>query len=358
MKKLKYFTVALMLGLLVFLTSSTEPVTKQTDYAGRTNARFHRGMHRGMNQGMNFSMFNTLTDEQKDQIEKIRIENMKKALPVKNQINEKKAELRTLTTGDNIDMKAAGKVLANIEDLKSELAKQMVRTRLDIRNVLNDEQKIMFDARSGMQGKHGMGFAGKGFGMNGRIGQGRPMPCAGRGRMQGQPGMQKGRGMATGGMQGPGQKGMQQGPKPGMGKGMQAVGGQGYGPAQGNGMQGRPGMNAPQGRMQAQGPAWIKDLTDEQKDQLKTLHLKQIKAMTGFKNQLGEYKAKLRILTTSDDIKLKDIDKVIEKMEKVKLEMANEKLSHRMDVRALLTDEQKVLFDMQAGKGMCKKGML
>ena len=365
MKKLKYFPIVLMLGLLVFLTSSTKPLAKQNDFAGRRGAQFHRGMHRGMNNGRNFRMFSTLTQEQKDQIEKIRTEQMKKALPLRNQINEKKAHLRTLTTGDNIDTKAAEKVLADIENMKSEFAKQMVRTRLDIRKVLTDEQRIMFDARRGMMGQKGKGFKGNGQGMKGRFGQGRPMPCESLGR----PGMQQGqRGMRQG------QKGMGQGMRGSMGNGMMAGKGMGSGmkggpdngimagKGMGPGMNGKPGMAGPQRVMQVQ-TGWMKDLTQEQKDQLKSLRLQEMKAMTQYKNQLDEYKAKLKTLTTSDDVNLKDVDKVIDQMGKVKLEMAKNKLSHRMDVRALLTDDQKVMFDIHAMKGMkgrgkCGKGMI
>jgi len=367
MKKLRYFPLVVMLGLLVFLTSSSEPAGNQGDFAGRRGAQFHRGMHRGMGHGMNFQMFGTLTQEQKDQIGKIRNAQMKKALPVLNQINEQKAKLRTLTTGDKIDTKGANKVLAKIEDLRSELAKQMVRTRLEIRNVLTDEQKVMFDARRGMM--QGNGFAGKSRGMKGRMGQGRPMPCAGQGR----PGMHHGarmamRGQKQGygqGMQGRSGKGM--GMQAGQGKGTmkgQGAGqgkGMGQGQGRGMGMKGKPGMMASQRGMQEQpAMAWMKDLTQEQKDQLKALRLDEMKAMTRYKNQLDEYKAKLKTLTTGDNVNLKEVDKVIDQMGKVKLEMARNKLSHRMDVRALLTDDQKVMFDMHAmkGKGRHGKGMI
>jgi Spy/CpxP family protein refolding chaperone len=363
MKKMRYFPVVLMLGLLVFLTSSTEPVGNQNDFAGRRGAQFHRGMHRGMNNGMNFRMFSTLTQEQKDQIKTIRTAQMKKALPLRNQINEQKAKLRTLTTGDKIDTKSAQKVLAKIEGLKTELAKQMVRNRLDIRNVLTEEQRIMFDARSSKMGQKGNGFKGKGrHGMKQGFGQGRPMPCAGhggRGMQQGQRGMRQG------------QKGMGHGMSGGMGNGMTAgkgmrpgmKGGQGMmaGKGMGAGMKGRPGMMGAQRGMQGQtGLAWMKDLTQEQKDQLKALRLQEMKAMTRYKNQLDEYKAKLKTLTTSDNVNLKDVDKVIDQMGKIKLEMAKNKLSNRMAVRNLLTDDQKVLFDMHAmkGKGGRGKGMI
>ena len=363
MKKLKYFPVVLMLGLLVFLTSSTEPAGNQGDFAGRRGAQFHRGMHRGMGHGMNFQMFGTLTQEQKDQIGKIRNAQMKKALPVLNQINEQKAKLRTLTTGDKIDTKGANKVLAKIENLRSELAKQMVRTRLEIRNVLTDEQKVMFDARRGMM--QGKGFTGKSRGMKGRMGQGRPMPCAGQGR----PGMHQGarmamRGQKQGygqGMQGRSGKGM--GMKAGQDKGMMKGQdkGMGQGPGRGMGMKGKPGMMGPQRGIQGEpGMVWMKDLSQEQKDQLKALRLDEMKAMTQYKNQLDEYKAKLKTLTTGDNVDLKSVDKVIDQMGKVKIEMAKNKLSHRMDVRALLNDDQKVMFDMHVmiGKGRHGKGMI
>ncbi|NPA35412.1 MAG: periplasmic heavy metal sensor [Chlorobi bacterium] len=365
MKKLRYFPVIVMLGLLIFLTSSTEPVSNQNDFAGRRSAQFQRGMQRGLNNGMNLQLFSTLTQEQKDQLEKIRTSQMKKVLPLRNQINEKKARLRTLTTGDNIDTKAAEKVLAEIENLKTDIAKQRMRTRLDIRNVLTDEQKIMFDARSSMMGQKGKGFRGKGQGMKGRFGQGRPMPCAGQGRMPGNMGMR--------GLNGPGQKGIGQGMRGGQGMGMMAgkgmgpgmkVGmangmmpGKGMGPGQGRGQ----GMFGPQIGMQGQpGIALMMNLTQEQQDKLKSLRLDEMKAMTQFRNKLNEYKAKLKTLTTGDNVNLKEVDKVIDQIGNVKLDMAKNRLSHRMEVRSLLNDDQKVMFDMHAmkGKGRRGKGMI
>jgi Spy/CpxP family protein refolding chaperone len=128
-------------------------------------------------------------------------------------------------------------------------------------------------------------------------------------------------------------------------------GGQGRmaGKGMGAGMKGRSGMAG-------QEMPWLKDLTQEQKDQLKALRLQEMKAMTQYKNQLDEYKAKLKTLTTSDNVNLKDVDKVIDHMGKIKLEMAKNKLSNRMAVRNLLSDDQKVLFDMHAMKGKGKGG--
>ncbi len=370
MKKLRYLTAVLMLGLLVTLTSSTEPARKQGNFTKQRDARFHNGMHRGMNKGMNFQMFNTLTQEQKDRIEKIRIAQMKKALPVRNELGEYRAQLRTFTTGDKIDLKKAQKVLAKIEDLNTGLSKQRVRTQLDIRNVLTDEQKIMFDARSGM--KQDKGFAGKGRGMKGSFGHGKVMPCAGQGMIPGKPGMHKGQGMrgmgpgmnrgAGKGMAMNGQRqgmmrgqGAGQGMGPGMGQGMKKQ--QGMNRPGGMGMNGRPGMNRPQAGMQRQMPC-MNDLTQEQKDKLKELRLLQMKKMTQFKNRLNELKARIKTLTSVDNPDIKEINKVIEKMGEIKLEMAKNMLAHRMDVRSVLTDDQKVMFDMHAMKGRPGRKMM
>jgi Spy/CpxP family protein refolding chaperone len=206
----------------------------------------------------------------------------------------------------------------------------MVRTRLDIRNVLTDEQKVMFDARRGMQGKDGKRRA-----MHGQAGQKRQMPYAGQGRQ----GMQRGQRMAMKGM------------KQGKGQGMKGSQGMGAGQHHGQAMNGHGKHGQRKGMQGQQDMSGMKDLTQEQKDKMKELRLQQMKTMTQYSNQLGEYNARLKTLTTGDDVKLKDVDKLIDKMGKVKLEMAKYRLSHRMDVRALLTDEQKVMFDMHAMKG-------
>jgi len=331
MKKLKYLSIVMVIGLMVFLTSATTPSTGENGFMGKRGDGFHWG-HKGVHHGM---MLNSLSDEQKEQIKQLRVEMMKNSIPVKNELNEKRARLRTLTTGNKVDVKGAEKVLADIEELKTKQAKQQVRVRVEIRKLLNDEQRVMFDAHAGMVNKergranfhHGQHHKIQKYGKPGQMHK-RPCMQGMQGRMQ-QPGVKKG-------VQG----------KPGMGmKGKHGVHGK-QGMQAHKGMQGKGGMKGKPGNRPEMKQGGMMNFTAEQQEQLKTLRVEQMKSMTQFRNKLGEFNAKMKTITSSDDVNLKDVDNLLDEMGKVKLEMAKDKLSHQMSVRAMLTDEQKVMMDM------------
>jgi len=105
-----------------------------------------------------------LTDEQKDQMKDIRVETEKNVMPVRNQIGEKEARLRTLVTADSYDERAVNKVLDEIGDLKTEVEKIKVASLQKVKEVLNDEQLLVFY-------KH-MDKKGKGQGPGNRPGKG------------------------------------------------------------------------------------------------------------------------------------------------------------------------------------------
>lgn len=90
-----------------------------------------------------------LTEEQRQQISSIRLEARQGETDLENQIRELRARLRTATTGSSLDLGEAENIIDDIAGLEAELMKLQVNTRNDIRNQLTDEQKILFDTRSG-----------------------------------------------------------------------------------------------------------------------------------------------------------------------------------------------------------------
>jgi len=90
-----------------------------------------------------------LSDKQKEQIKSIMLENRKAVLPLQNQLREKRARLRTLSTGDDIDMDAAEAVIEEIGDLRTEIMKKRYATRQEIRSLLTEDQRVWFDSRAG-----------------------------------------------------------------------------------------------------------------------------------------------------------------------------------------------------------------
>ncbi|MDN5204763.1 hypothetical protein QQ008_25460 [Fulvivirgaceae bacterium BMA10] len=86
-----------------------------------------------------------LSDKQKEDIKKIRLAFHEDVLPLKNQIGEKQARLRTLTTEKNVNMGQVNKVIEEIGAIKTDLHKKEVAMKQDIRKLLDDEQRLYFD---------------------------------------------------------------------------------------------------------------------------------------------------------------------------------------------------------------------
>jgi Spy/CpxP family protein refolding chaperone len=86
-----------------------------------------------------------LTEEQKEQIKELEINHMKGALSLKNQMGEREAHLRTLSTADNIDMNSIFELIEEIGGIKTQIMKQEATLHQGIRKVLTSDQRLFFD---------------------------------------------------------------------------------------------------------------------------------------------------------------------------------------------------------------------
>lgn len=108
-----------------------------------------------------------LTPDQQTKIQEIRLNAQKAHLPVRNQIAEKQARLQTLRTAANYDSKEVNKIIEEIGVLRTGLAKDREVTRQEIRTVLTEDQRVIFDSM-GNRANRGMGMkGGAGAGRNG-----------------------------------------------------------------------------------------------------------------------------------------------------------------------------------------------
>lgn len=117
---------------------------------------------RGMKQHMMCQNIPDLTDEQETKIEAFRIQHLKSTTSLRNQYQEKRARIRTLTTGDNINLDQAKKIADEIGTIKAKMLKNRLDHHNNIRNVLTEEQRVYFDAKSHHR------FQGKKFGKHHR----------------------------------------------------------------------------------------------------------------------------------------------------------------------------------------------
>jgi len=95
----------------------------------------------------------------------------------------------------------------------------------------------------------------------------------------------------------------------------------------------------------------IPDLTDEQKQKMETLQVAHLKIMNDFRNQKSELRAKKQTLMSSDKTDMNAINAVIDQMTGLQNKMMKEGAKHHQEVRALLTDTQKVYFDSKPMRG-------
>ncbi|HTY58653.1 MAG TPA: Spy/CpxP family protein refolding chaperone [Bacteroidota bacterium] len=90
-----------------------------------------------------------LSDQQKEQMRKLALAFSGKTLPLRNELGEKEARLRSLMTALEPDRPAIDKVVDDIGNLTKELLKARVANDLKVNEVLTPEQRLMRDALPG-----------------------------------------------------------------------------------------------------------------------------------------------------------------------------------------------------------------
>ena len=96
--------------------------------------------------------------------------------------------------------------------------------------------------------------------------------------------------------------------------------------------------------------SWKASLSDKQSKQLDRFHLDYKKKKYPIKSKLKAAKVDLALLMTSDSPKQQDIEKKIDQILKLKGEKLRIKAAHKIEVRKMLTEEQRVQFDMHVLK--------
>jgi len=143
MKALKAKYIMLLMAALCILTSNAFAQQTRMPPGDMEKQRMP-----GMNHEKHMPMIPDLTDMQREQIDKLRTEHLKVMLPLKNQVTEKEAKLQTLSTAENIDMKAINKLIEEIGQVKIKMMKEQAVQHQKIRKLLTESQRLVFDTRS------------------------------------------------------------------------------------------------------------------------------------------------------------------------------------------------------------------
>lgn len=131
-----------------------------------------------------------------------------------------------------------------------------------------------------------------------------------------------------------------------------------------SGTGGMPGQRSmgPMGGMQGKmGMGWMSTLTHEQRMRLNQMHLELKKTLLPLKAAKAAKKAELSLLLTQDKPDRKAIHRKIQEIAALKQKMMEKKMAHKLEVREMLTPDQRRLFDMHllrnAERGWMMGGM-
>ena len=90
-----------------------------------------------------------MTEDVREALKTARFEMEKQQQPYENQLNELRAQLKTICTGKNIDLKKADQIIDKQASVQLELAKLKSDFKSELRSRLTDEQKVMYDSKKG-----------------------------------------------------------------------------------------------------------------------------------------------------------------------------------------------------------------
>jgi Spy/CpxP family protein refolding chaperone len=141
MLRLKSKQIVLPIAVLLLVAGSAfaQPLEMPEQGAGR------EGMH-GRKMSEHRAMIPDLTKEQQEQIKALRVELMQTMQPLRNELGEKKAQFRTLTTQEKVNMNKVNQLIDEMGKLHTKMMKLKASHQQSIRQLLTDEQRVFFDA--------------------------------------------------------------------------------------------------------------------------------------------------------------------------------------------------------------------
>lgn len=143
---------ALLVGLTVDVSAQQQNRRAQNQAKGDCQGQM---MNRTDRQGPNFERMMTrlnLTEQQRTQIEEIHLNGQKGMIPLRNNLQEKNAQLRTLKMSEEYDEAAVNTLIEEIGELRTAMMAMRTGHQQQIRNILNEEQRIKFDTMMQLRG--------------------------------------------------------------------------------------------------------------------------------------------------------------------------------------------------------------
>ncbi|HET8864992.1 MAG TPA: Spy/CpxP family protein refolding chaperone [Gracilimonas sp.] len=141
--KVSVLTV-LLIGLTVDV--SAQQVNRMQDKAkgDQQGQMMNRADRQGQNHRHMMTQLN-LTNEQKEKIGEIRLNGQKGMIPLRNNMQEKNAQLRTLKMSYDYDEAAVNALIEEIGELRTAMMTMRTARQQEVREVLDEGQRIKFD---------------------------------------------------------------------------------------------------------------------------------------------------------------------------------------------------------------------
>ena len=111
-------------------------------------------------------------------------------------------------------------------------------------------------------------------------------------------------------------------------------------------------QNQPGPGMNCGGPVHSQlNLTEDQQKQITALRVAHQKEMQPLQNDIAIKQAELQKYRSADKPDMAQINSTIDAIGKLKTDLQKKRVAHQLAVRALLTDEQKLIFDAKGSRG-------
>jgi Spy/CpxP family protein refolding chaperone len=153
MKRIKFLTTIALLASLTFMAGSA--LAQRGQGKGMMNNADHKAGY--------CQSIPDLTPDQQAKMETLRTKHIKEVTPLRNELAEKKARLRTLQSADKPDLNSINKVIDEMSAIRANMQKKGAAHRAEISSLLTDDQRVHFNAKfSKRMGNKGNGQMGKG----------------------------------------------------------------------------------------------------------------------------------------------------------------------------------------------------
>ena len=102
-----------------------------------------------------------LTEDQQQKIKDLKVKHIKEVTPLKNELGEKRARMRSLQSADKPDLNAINKNIDEMASLRTQIQKKSAAHRIEVASLLTDEQRVFFNSHIGNKNGKGMKHGGR-----------------------------------------------------------------------------------------------------------------------------------------------------------------------------------------------------